>query len=364
MRIWGRTLELLVALKQMHCGVLREREFDICQEEAIRAGPGCQSFPQTWMASSAEMRDLVMELVDAVRRVDVEGVGLSKEAALRRLSRTPVSGYGQQLSGAKGNLPSRGEVTSLCVEALQLPTGQQGSSLASVLSPRVASIFQDPSRAMLRPEREFLKLVKKVSRYMDPVLKEKSEMMKLCRRLHEAEMLATTSDCIETVDFFAVVKKLEAMNPEMARSRGLKAQTSGSGTEAGGCSGPASGRLASGTATGLLACDKWRRWIHVDYRPASHHGRTVQQPAVAVAAEDSAFVSGSNRRSQHELGGYGRRVGGDRDSGLPELLLPAFRRAMAIALLHNSGRQQERVEPVSLQAWSSPPWRGRRSTRT
>jgi hypothetical protein len=56
MRIWRRTLELLIACKQLDRGTFRESEFDRCQEEALRSGEGSLLFPQRWEESSRAMR--------------------------------------------------------------------------------------------------------------------------------------------------------------------------------------------------------------------------------------------------------------------------------------------------------------------
>lgn len=171
-RVWRRTIEALIGLKQLYASRLRAEDLDQAESFALTAGPGNRDFPEKWEDVSSDLRAAVSELEAAVRRVDSSGTGLCKAAAFLRLTRTPVTGYGQLSSEASG-LPSRGETTSLSVWALNLPDEPLGSVRASLLSPRVAMVFQHPGRIMLRPEKEYLELAKGVKPYQDPVLADK-----------------------------------------------------------------------------------------------------------------------------------------------------------------------------------------------
>lgn len=63
---------------------------------------------------------------------------------------------------------------------------------------------------MLRPLSEFRELSKNVKRYSDPELQRPGVLMHLLFRLHMCgRMLAATANCVETVDFFSVVKKVQ-----------------------------------------------------------------------------------------------------------------------------------------------------------
>lgn len=114
---------------------------------------------------------------------------------------------------------------------------------------------------MLRPKKEYEKLISKIGIYMDPVLENRQEMLKLCRMLRQASMLGTTTECVETVDFFAVVKKCEELGTQRAASGGASGTTSSQPSTI--SSGSPSLRVASGTASPLLpviTVEDVRRW--------------------------------------------------------------------------------------------------------
>jgi hypothetical protein len=74
-RVWKRLVELLVALKQLEKGTLREEEIDRAAEEAQKAGAGSRLFPVAWDQASPDLRRAVKVLEQAVRRADQEGRG-------------------------------------------------------------------------------------------------------------------------------------------------------------------------------------------------------------------------------------------------------------------------------------------------
>lgn len=208
MRVWRRLGELLIALKLMFLGALSEEKIDDVEGEYHRAGPSSKLFPLTWGQAGASLREIVEELKAAVTRAELTGLPMQGQAALRRLVRTPLGGYGTELSSRLPPLPSRGEVIPMSVASLSLPKSRLGGVLASTLSPRVAKIFLDPQRRMLRSEEERKAAVGRLQVYEDPVLKDRKTKLALCVRLARAGMLAATSSIKSAVSFFSVVKKV------------------------------------------------------------------------------------------------------------------------------------------------------------
>jgi len=104
---------------------------------------------------------------------------------------------------------------------------------------------------MLRPVSEFQVLSVGVGRYTDPDLLLPGAMLELAIRMHlNGRMLAASHTQIETVDFFAVVKKLVEVFPEPA---GARKTTSGASPPTSSSSSP--GFSAPGTGTGNHVTD-------------------------------------------------------------------------------------------------------------
>ena len=163
-------------------------------------------FPTKWEESSTAMRGAVKELIDAVRRYLMIPPPLCGRAALTRLLGAPSGGYETDLGLPSGVVPARGQTIPMRIQALALPKSQIKGVRVVLLSPRVARVFTDPTRSMLRPESEARELLGKVKRYQDPVLRVTENLLELLLLLYLGGMLATTSLCKETVNFFAVVK--------------------------------------------------------------------------------------------------------------------------------------------------------------
>jgi len=100
------------------------------------------------------------------------------------------------------------------ISAVDVPVLGSKPVRAAELSPRVAQIFCDPSRWMLRDPEEAREKCRGIQSYEDPVLKDKFLRLVLARRLWYGSMLTSSKERKGDVSFFSVIKKVVELNEE------------------------------------------------------------------------------------------------------------------------------------------------------
>jgi hypothetical protein len=208
--VWERLGSLLIALKQLYRGKLEEGPLLSFKEEwrSLAKGEVTCWFPVLWEDASAETKRAVRRLEEAVRRYLGVLSPLRGAAALSRLLGSPTGGYGTELGTGASGIPARGQTIAMRIEDLALPLSRIRGVRVAEMSPRVAKVFLDPLRTMLRPEEEAKEMKSLVRRFQDPILNRAGALLQLLLRLHQGGMIVACATCIETVNFFSVVKKL------------------------------------------------------------------------------------------------------------------------------------------------------------
>ena len=178
------------------------------------------SLRPTWKEASASQRLICEKILSRWSEwSDVfQGAPEASTACARLLG--PVSvGYGglEEMKEEKGLLDSKGRPRlpkgALCdvdVDELALPPpGSSTVALVSV-SPEAKAYFDEMTSRMLRGADDFDSRAHASQRvYQDASLRSKAARLHLARRLWEAGALEFTSECVETLSLFGVVKKYD-----------------------------------------------------------------------------------------------------------------------------------------------------------
>jgi len=166
--------------------------------DALR-GKGETKLPlgMKWETASSELRALVDRIGASWRRQKPGPREPHGEGALLHLG-LAERGSGLGPNAVKGRMGSKGDLARLVVSAVGLPNGSRKPVRASLISPRVARVFGDPTM-MLRPLEEAQELQQGVGKFDDPVLNDRFARLLLSYRMYHGLMLASTRTKIFSV---------------------------------------------------------------------------------------------------------------------------------------------------------------------
>jgi hypothetical protein len=215
MQIWSKTCDSITAIKQLHRGRLCEHEYGEVLD-ALR-GKGETKLPlgMKWEKAPSELRALVDRIGASWRRQKPGPREPHGEGALLHLGLTE-RGSGLGPPSVKRGAGSKGDLARLVVTAVGLPDGSRKPVRATLISPRVARVFGDPTM-MLRPPQEAAERQQGVGKFDDPGLGDRFSRLLLAYRMYHGYMLSHTSNKISSVSLFAVIKKIVEMKPEETR---------------------------------------------------------------------------------------------------------------------------------------------------
>ena len=216
--IWRRTCGSIIAVKQLWSGNLNEEDFKTIELPPRKGAKLSVPVGEDWAVSS--LRPLVERLSASWSRQRCEQTKPRGEgAATMRLSLDELGSGNMPKPGGRGGL-KRGDVHPLLVYAVSLPKLDRPPARITELSPRVARVFCDPERRMLRPKEVGRPLMEATPSYSDPALGDKAVRVLLAYRQFKAGMLWHTKEKEAEVNFFSVIKKTEEMGAgERQRSR-------------------------------------------------------------------------------------------------------------------------------------------------
>ena len=177
---WERTIDALLGLKSLHHGKLVEEIYSVpkwkitdpnwWRESRPGAYPNLRGpcpFLRSWDESPVQLQEIVNYIGEAVKRVYKELAPSRGEEALDLLDQAPTGSFSGRgaLDHPEFFLPSRGDTTPMVIGHLSLPSGTKAPVRSAAISHRVARVFLDPQRRMLRSRSESQALLKGLKAY-------------------------------------------------------------------------------------------------------------------------------------------------------------------------------------------------------